>query len=281
LRSHGEEVAEALEARRSTEVKSLTEQVRTAGGSPRALDPLIALLKEAKIVQRDREVAASANLSAPEALASIALDGIEFMHSAGNRTMSQNNLKQIALAMHNYHDVNGMMPSCLRDKNGKPLLSWRVAILPYIEQDNLFRQFKLDEPWDSEHNKKLIANMPKIYELPGERAKHELPSTHYRVFVGNGAAFDLTRDTSMAQITDGLSNMIMAVEAADAVPWTKPEEIEYAPKKPPKLAYRYAGRANIVMCDGAVHTIRKSLPERTLHLLIQRADNQPIPPFDD
>src|SRR5207249_2796575 len=82
---------------------------------------------------------------------------------AGRRTVSQNNLKQIGLAMHNYHDTyRHFPPQALTDKNGKPLLSWRVAVLPFIEQDNLYRQFKLDEPWDSEHNRKLLERMPKL-----------------------------------------------------------------------------------------------------------------------
>src|SRR5205814_6093315 len=72
------------------------------------------------------------------------------------RMRSANNLKQLMLAMHNYHDVYGRFPADIRDKDGKPLLSWRVHILPFIEQVNLYKQFRLDEPWDSEHNKKLI-----------------------------------------------------------------------------------------------------------------------------
>src|SRR4051794_24888061 len=76
---------------------------------------------------------------------------------------SSNNLKQIALAFHNYHDTNGAMPTNQHSKDGKPLLSWRVQILPYIEQDHVYKQFKLDEPWDSEHNMKLVDKIPDLY----------------------------------------------------------------------------------------------------------------------
>ena len=83
---------------------------------------------------------------------------------------SMNNLKQIALALHNYHAAMGSFPATASmSKDGKPLLSWRVHILPYLEQDNLFKQFKLDEPWDSEHNKALIAKMPDIYRSPAQK----------------------------------------------------------------------------------------------------------------
>src|SRR5437879_3383271 len=82
------------------------------------------------------------------------------------RRASQNNLKQIGLAVHNYHDVNGKLPTDVVDSNGKRLLSWRVLILPYIEQNNLYKQFKLDEAWDSDQNKKLLAKIPHNYISP-------------------------------------------------------------------------------------------------------------------
>src|SRR5438093_7201056 len=80
------------------------------------------------------------------------------------RQTSVNNLKQLALAMHNYHDTYGHLPpAALKNKKGKPLLSWRVALLPFVEEDKLYKEFRLDEPWDSAHNKKLLAKMPKLF----------------------------------------------------------------------------------------------------------------------
>src|SRR5207253_8597338 len=145
---------------------------------------------------------------------------------AAGRTTSSNNLKQMALAMHNYADVyRGDMPAhAIYSKDGRtPLLSWRVAILPYIEQDALYKQFKLDEPWDSEHNKKLIPLMPKLYAVPAAPLKPG--ETHYRVFVGGGALFDLAKPVRLVDTTDGTSNTLMVVETADTVVWTKPAVI--------------------------------------------------------
>src|SRR5436305_5428399 len=86
--------------------------------------------------------------TSPLALGLIAVVG----QKAGGRTQSTNNLKQIALAMHNYHSNNGRFPPAYRaGKGGKALLSWRVLILPYVEQEALYKEFRLDEPWDSEH----------------------------------------------------------------------------------------------------------------------------------
>jgi RNA polymerase sigma factor (sigma-70 family) len=110
---------------------------------------------------------------------------------AARRSRSQNNLKQIGVALHSYQDVYGHFPApAIYDpRTGKPLLSWRVAILPYIEQDNLYRQFHLDEPWDGPHNKKLLAALPSTYAPVGADYK-ETDRTYYQAIVGTGAAWE-------------------------------------------------------------------------------------------
>src|SRR5262245_60529094 len=149
-----------------------------------------------------------------------------------HRARSSNNLKQIAIAFHSFHDVHGAFPaSAITDKNGKALLSWRVALLPYLEEDNLYKEFKLDEPWDSKHNKKLLEKMPQVYAptITGKPAKPY--TTFYQVFTGPGTMFDpkRTRGTGigtlgsrLADVTDGLSYTVLATEAAEPVLWTKP-----------------------------------------------------------
>jgi hypothetical protein len=90
--------------------------------------------------------------------------------------------------MHNYHDTFGFFPaSAIYSKDGKPLLSWRVALLPFLNHDNLYKQFHLDEPWDSEHNKKLLDKMPDIFRVPGQKDKS---GTYYQVFVGESTMFE-------------------------------------------------------------------------------------------
>src|SRR5262249_43793501 len=182
--------------------------------------------------------------------------------------------KQVMLAMHNYSDVNRVFPpAAICDTNGKPLLSWRVAILPYIDQDQLYRAFRLDEPWDSDHNKKLIAQMPKIYGEKGTK-------THYRVFIGKGAAFEGTKGLAIADFTDGLSNTAMIFEAADAVEWTKPEEFEYDAKaKLPKLGgVPFEDGFNVGLCDGSVKFISTKIKEATLRAYITRNGGEVIDP---
>src|SRR5262249_4943269 len=102
--------------------------------------------------------------------------------AAKNRRRSAMNLREIGVALHNFEAVHRhSRPAALCDAQAKPCLSGRVAILPYIEQGALYQRFKLDEPWDSEHNKKLIAHMPKLYAAPGVKTR-EAGLTFYQGF---------------------------------------------------------------------------------------------------
>jgi RNA polymerase sigma factor (sigma-70 family) len=189
--------------------------------------------------------------------------------------VSANNLKQLALAMHNYHDNNGSLPAnAIYDGDGKPLLSWRVAILPYIDQKDLYDQFKLDQPWDSEHNKKLLAKMPEVYGTKGDK-------TIYQVFAGKGSIFDGKEGVQLMDITDGTSNTILFAEAAQAVPWTKPADLAYKPgEKLPKLGGLFKDGFNVALADGSVRFIPAKFNEKAMHALITRAGGEVIG-FDD
>src|SRR5262249_55759444 len=113
---------------------------------------------------------------------------------AARRAACTNNLKMLGLALHNYiaaHN-NNSPPPALPGKDGKPALSWRVALLPYLEQQALYDRFHLDEPWDSPHNKELIKEMPTVFNCP-ERTDAAPGTTTYRVFTGPGALFEAGR----------------------------------------------------------------------------------------
>ena len=149
---------------------------------------------------------------------------------------SLGNLKQIGIAFHAYADSSvGNLPIDIRDKDGKALLSWRVAILPYIEENDLYKQFKLDEPWDSANNKKLIEKMPKIYAPVRVKAKEG--ETFYQVFTGEKAVFGPKKNPRMPEsFPDGTSNTGLVFEAGDPVIWSKPADMVFDEKKAvPKL----------------------------------------------
>ncbi len=177
--------------------------------------------------------------------------------------VSTNHLKQIGIAMQNYEATYGKLPpAAICDKNGKPLLSWRVALLPFIDQGNLYKQFRLYEPWDSEHNLALAQTLVKTYTHP-QQPKDKPGTTHYRLFFGKEPMFDLRDGKSYVQITDGLSHTIMVVEAAEGVPWTKPDDFSYDTATPlPKFITYSEGGFNVLMGDGSVRFLSKSTSER-------------------
>lgn len=217
-------------------------------------------------------------------LAAAFASGVQQVRASALEMSNVNNLKQIGLALHCYHDVLGHFPPVAQtNKNGKPLLSWRVLILPYIEQDALYRQFRLDEPWDSEHNAKLIPQIPKLYVLPGmEETDGKKGLTRYRVFVGNGAAWEPNKALTLQQFRDGTSNTWLVVVAKDAVPWTKPEELPFDPKKDPSvLLGKVVNRWQALFSDGAVRSYQKLPKADIVRGLITRDGGEVIPPDKD
>jgi len=190
-----------------------------------------------------------------------------------------NNLKQIALAFHNCHDTHRAFPGAGVSPAGKAGLSWRVHLLPYLDQGSLYNEFKLDEAWDSEHNKALIAKMPDLFKTEGVT---EPGKTSLHVFTGPGAPFAEDKTPRLADITDGSSNTILAVEAGPetAVIWTKPGGLDFDPKDPLAALGTIAEQAfRVVMCDGSARSIQKSVKPETLRKLIQSADGEIIEDF--
>ena len=196
------------------------------------------------------------------------------------RTHLMNNLKQIGLAMHNYHDVHRTFPPAYQaDASGRPLLSWRVLILPYLEQDALYREFHLDEPWDSDHNKKLIERIPAVYQSPGSAAGPG--KTNYLTVRGPNTIFPGKDGVGMSDITDGTANTVLVVEASDqkAVVWTKPDDLEYNDADPAAgiMGLRREGFL-ATLCDGSAILIRSSLDSEVIRCLFLRNDGKSVPP---
>jgi hypothetical protein len=222
----------------------------------------------------------------------IGLVGVGFVgmnnrsHSFARRTASANNLKMIGLAIHNYHDTQDELPSNTYSVDGKPLLSWRVYLLPYLEYDNLYKQFKLDEPWDSPNNISLLNKMPYVYS--GSRSYGQ-SVTHYRGFSSPGAVFErrLVQGQQREEkyrlriqdFADGPENTILVVEAGDAIEWTKPDDLDVSPGKSfPRmggLGWRNVFQA--LMADGSVRRLRLDTPEATLRALVTHSGGETLP----
>jgi RNA polymerase sigma factor (sigma-70 family) len=210
-------------------------------------------------------------------------DAVDKVREAAARAQSANNLKQIGLAMHSYHDVYKSLPAhAIYSKDGKtPLLSWRVAILPFVEHQALYQEFKLDEPWNSPHNRKLIAKMPTIYAPLGPLAKPGKAGeglTYYQVFAGPDTVFDGPKQMMLAQITDGLSNTILVLEAKDPVIWTKPDDLVLPKEKDkmPAVGGLFKNGMNVLFGDGSVQFLRRDPPAALLRALVTPNGNEEV-----
>jgi hypothetical protein len=190
----------------------------------------------------------------------------------------------MAVAMHNYASTEQgrFPPPAVYSEDGRPLLSWRVLLLPYLEQGELSKQFKLDEPWDSPHNIRLLERMPRTYG-PFDGSSPPRPfTTFYQVFVGEGTAFGGKQGLPVeAGSPDGNADTFLIVEAGEAVPWTKPEDLSYDASRPlPKLGGLFKnGGFRVAMVDGSVRDIPRDEDENTLRVRIARK-GKPKPDTD-
>jgi hypothetical protein len=242
-------------------------------------------LAAAKLEVVGSDVTASGTYSADFKLDPMVAGLVKYMREQLPRDEAQNDLKQVLLGVHNYHDVynlllvhgTGAKGVALKGPDEKPLLSWRVALLPFLEQGNLYGQFKWDEPWDSEHNKKLIEKMPKIYAPVGKAGKPGY--THLQMIIGPSAMRPGVYN--IGTIPDGTSNTIAVVEAAEPVIWTKPDDVMFPGKELPKdfrkrFGGQFPGGFHAAMWDGSVRFVPDSVSDNTLTLAINPADGMPL-----
>lgn len=227
----------------------------------------------------------SADYATSGVLVGLLLPAVQSARGAARRAQSLNNLKQLALAMHNYHDTFRSFPAAYNsDAEGKPLLSWRVHLLPFLEQRVLYEQFRLDESWDSPHNLPLIAQMPEVFRAPGSNAPPG--KTNYLGVRGEGMAFIAPKQpgtrpagSRMVEFLDGTSNTMMMVEASDAlaVEWTRPADYEPDETQPSQglVGLRPGGFLGAIV-DGSVRFIAEQIDPEMLMRLFTKADGRPV-----
>ena len=206
---------------------------------------------------------------------------------AAARMQCANNIRMIALAMHNYHDArNGLPPLYSVDANGRPLHSWRVHILPFIEQSALWESIRLDEPWDSPHNRQFHAMMPAIYgcpDNPGAGCTYSVIAGSATVPPAPGGSFvaataatpggRMPRGGNFGEITDGTSNTIAIVEVKEPFNWMNPtaditlDEFAKGINQDGRVGSFHTGGINVGFFDGSVRFVTDTVAPAILRIL--------------
>jgi hypothetical protein len=209
------------------------------------------------------------------------LPAIRSAGEAARRAQCTGNLKQIAVALQFYHDANDCLPpAAITNKDGRPLLSWRVAVLPYMGSSGLYARFHLDEPWNSPHNFALLGEMPNLYACPSDRALKP-GMTGYQAVVGPETAFTPDfKPLTFRDFSDGTATTLVVGESRRSVPWTKPEDLPFDMSVPlsglgSDHGYHNNG-FNAAFADVSVRFLKSSIDPRVLRALLTRNGNDKV-----
>lgn len=221
-------------------------------------------------------------------LVGLLVPAVQSAREAANRATCSSRLKMVGLGMHMFASAHGdQFPKSIVDRNGRPLLSWRVAILPYLEEESLYEEFHLDEPWDSPHNRGLISRMPSVYRCPSA-ADDTDGTTTYLGAACPGAYLDsktmTERTLALADGAfaagasrvggDGMPKTILIVEVApeDAVPWTAPQEFDALPRDAAAVLFKnsqHSGKLHMAaFADGSVRSLGSDIDPAVLAALL-------------
>jgi hypothetical protein len=215
-------------------------------------------------------------------IVALLLPAVQAAREAARRTQCRNNLKMIGLAMHNYEATYGSFPPAYTvDAQGKPLLSWRVLILPYINEQGVYGQFHLDEPWDSPHNLGLSSLMPATYGCPSEPSILS-DRTSYAAISGPGTIFPPDHAVSVREITDGTAMTAMVGEVrGGSIVWTKPDDVPFTGqfKGLGDFMSWHPGGWNMLMGDGTVRFLSDTTNPATCRGLMTISGSETITNF--
>jgi hypothetical protein len=249
-----------------------------------ALLPLVTLLKPTVDGTR-LSITLGDDQAEIDAIQSLLVPALASAREAASRAQRMNHFKQIALGLLNHESAKKAFPAAASyDADGKPLLSWRVHILPFMEQQALYNEFHLDEPWNSEHNAKLIPRMPEIYADPGLPRLAREGRTTYCVPTGAGMIFEGREGIRIKDVTDGLSNTILALEVtpANAVVWTKPDDWEVDLDDPLRGVKRDVDEPRgeafaAAFADGSCRMISNNVEPKSFAAMLTRAAGDVAP----
>jgi Protein of unknown function (DUF1559) len=202
----------------------------------------------------------------------------------GRRAQCQNNLRQISIALQNYHDVyKSFPPAYVADANGRPMHSWRVLILPFLEQQSLYDVYRFDEPWNGPNNRQLASTALKIFECPAD-GNHGKGQTSYVAVVGPGTAWPGTKRIDVADIKDGLSNTVLVVEVHNSgIHWMEPRDLDASlmpmtinAKSGKGISSGHPSCAQAARADGSVFALDENTPAATVRAMLTIAGGEKV-----
>jgi hypothetical protein len=214
----------------------------------------------------------------------LSLPALHSARIAGRRSQCTSNLKQLGLGLQNYADYYKCFPPVYTtDAEGKPMHSWRVLILPFIEERPLYDKYDLNEPWDGPHNRLLAKLTPAIFRCP-EDAKNPAGVTNYVAVVGPETIWQPDHSTRFADITDGSSYTIAVIEASGAgINWMEPRDLPFSaldqginPKQGEGVSSHHPGAVVAMFADGHTQTIQEDISLETLKALFTKAGGEKI-----
>jgi type II secretory pathway pseudopilin PulG len=237
------------------------------GSIRRHMRPAISVTRQTKTGILFESYATGASIDVPLVAgvgAALLVPAVAKAGEAARVSASINNMRNIQLALLMYEGANGKLPPrVIKSADGKPLLSWRVAILPYLDEQALHQQFRLNEPWDSEHNKKLLTLMPRSFAHPAGKGPGS-STTQYQIPAGKGTLFDTDAAVKLSDgksFPEGTSNTALIVETApaQAVAWTKPDDVTISADEPGALLNQVSrsGEYLLGMADGSVQRVSR------------------------
>jgi prepilin-type processing-associated H-X9-DG protein len=217
-------------------------------------------------------------------LIALLLPAVQSAREAARRSQCTNNLRQIGIALHNYNDAYGSFPPAyLADESGRPMHSWRVLILPFMDEMSLYEQYDFTEPWDGPRNSQFLARMPATYGCPSDPTVSGGTTTQYVYVVGPETISDGATPCRMSDVTDGLSNTIAVVESTNSVNWMEPADLtlsgmSMAINDPAgnAIGSDHPAGANVLFMDGSVRLLSEALDQEMLRYMLLRNDGQVI-----
>jgi type II secretory pathway pseudopilin PulG len=224
-------------------------------------------------------------LSCGGIMVALLLPAVQAAREAARRNACVNHMQHIGIALQNYHDVHKTFPPAyIADADGKPMHSWRVLILPFLEENEIYKKYDFNEPWDGPNNSKLAAQAPSDFRCPSGTDFDG--QTNYVAVVGNETMWPGATAVKIRSIRDGLSRTIAVVETSGSgINWLEPRDLTMdealrgiKQSQSGGINSQHPGGVNVLNCDGSVLFLPEDVPPETIRALLTISGKENVDP---